>query len=310
MWGTVTQSLVNRDTSYYTYNPDNNLSVSSSNTTENWNHNARTYYGGVNLTTRINDYQTITLLYQYNREDVDLGLSSRVTDTSYYTYSYTDNSSSFNSLSNSSFLENSGGGGSLTQTSHRFLVSLRWTLNDKSELTIGGVVNIMNQQTNTNEPTTATGHSYYNTTGSSNNLLYYDTTGQNKNLQWSFGVNQWSLDIPVIFNYRFSDMVALMLGLDKQLSEWKMTDQTLVIYYQDYENNSYSGITNKSNYGELYVSPSQDISNVNTTFLAGLTVSPSKEFNVRLLLSPSVRASFGGVSVTNFQWWLGLNLYP
>jgi hypothetical protein len=63
-------------------------------------------------------------------------------------------------------------------------------------------------------------------------------------------------------------------------------------------------------YGELYVTPEQDISDVSTTFLAGLTVSPAKEFNVRLLMSPSVRASFEGVSVSNFQWRLGVNLYP
>ncbi len=307
---TVTQNLVSRDTSYYTYNPNNDLSISSETTTENWNHSGKTYYGGVNLTSHLNDHQTITLLYNYNRENVDLGLASNVIDTSYYTYSYTYDTTYSNSVSNSTFLENSGGGGTLTQTSHRLLVSFRWKFSDASELTVGGIVNIMNQSTNTNEPTTANGHSYYNTTGNTYNYLYYDTTQQNKNLQWTFTVNRWSFDVPVIFNYRFSDKVSLLIGLDKQISEWKITDQTLIIYYRNFENDSYSGVTNKSNYGELYVSPEQDISDVNTTFLAGLTVSPAKEFNVRLLLSPSVRASFAGVSATNFQWWLGVNLYP
>lgn len=310
LWGTVTQDLTNRDTSNYTYNPSNNLSVSSATTTEHWNHNGKTYYGGINLTSQLNDHQTIFLLYQYNREDVNLGLASSIIDTSYYTYSYSYDTNYTNSLSHSAFLENSGGGGSLTQTSHRFLISLRWKFGDASELTVGGIVNVMNQSTNTDEPTTVSGHSYSNSTSNTGNYLYYDTTSQNKNLQWNFAVNQWSFDVPVIYNYKFSDKVSLLLGLDKQISEWKMTDQTLVIYNKNFESNSYSGITNKSNYGELYISPDQNISNTNTTFLAGLTVSPVQEFNVRLLLSPSVRASFQGVSVTNFQWWLGVNLYP
>jgi hypothetical protein len=310
LWANVKQNLVDIDTSYYVYSASNDLSTSSSRTTENWNHNGKTYYGGINLTTHLNDCQTIILLYQYDREDVSLNLASGVVDTSYYSYSYTYDTNYSNYLSNSTFLEQSGGGGSITQTSHRLLVSFRWKFNDAAELTLGGIVNIMNQQTNTDEPTIATGHSYYLTTGNSYNSLYYDTTSQNKDLQWSFGVKQWSFDIPVIFSYKFSDKLALLLGLDKQISEWKMTDQTLVIYNENFEDNSYSGLTNKSGYGELYVSPEQDISNVNTTFLAGLTVSPAKEFNVRLLLSPSVRASFEGVSVTNFQWWLGVNLYP
>jgi hypothetical protein len=309
LWGTATQNLTNRDTSYYSYGT-NNLSNSSGRTIESWNNDGKTYYGGVNLTTRLNDHQSVTLLYQYNRENVDIGLASTVMDTSYYTYSYSYDTNYSSSLSNSAFMERSGGGGTLTQTSHRFLVSFSWKLNPASDLTIGGVFNLMDQATSTNEPTTANGHSYYNTTGNAYNSLYYDTTSQNKSVQWDFTINRWSLDIPVIFNHRFSDVVSLMLGLDKQISEWKMTDQTLVIYYHNYDSNSYNGVTDKSNYGELYISPSQDISDVNTVFLAGLTVSPAKQFSVRLLMSPSVRASFEGVSVTNFQWWLGVNLYP
>ncbi len=308
--GTATQSLVDRDTSYYSYSPNTNLSLSSGTTAENWNHSGRTYYGGINLTSRLNDRQTITLLYQYNRENVDIGVGSIISDTSYYSYSYSYDTNYTSSISNSSFFERSGGGGTSIQTSHRFLVSLRWRFNAASELTIGGILNLVDQATNTNEPTIANGHSYYNTTGNTYNSLYYDTTSQNKSIQWNFTVKQWSFDVPVIFNYRFSDMVSMLLGLDKQISEWQMSDQTLVVYYRNYDSNSYGGITEKSNYGELYSSPQQDISDVNTTFLAGLTVSPAKQFNVRLLLSPSVRASFQGVSVSNFQWWLGLNLYP
>lgn len=310
LWGTATQNYLSRDSSYYTFSPNNNLSLSSGTTAENWNHDGKTIYGGIDLTSRLNVHQLITLLYQYNRENVDLTLRSTVVDTSYYTYSYSYDTNYTSSLSHSYFLEHSGGGGTNIQTSHRFLASLKWNLSDASELTIGGILYIMSQSINTNEPTVANGHSYYNTTGNVYNYLYFDSTSQNKNTQWTFTVDRWSIDIPVIFNYRFSDKVSLLLGLDKQISEWKITDQTLVIYNQNYDNNSYSGVTNKSSYGELYISPEQDISDVTTTFLAGLTVSPAKEFDVRLLLSPNVRASINGVSVTNFQWWLGVNLYP
>jgi len=310
LWGKVTQNLTDRDTSYYSYSPSNNSSVSSALTTENWDHNGKTIYGGINLISKLNGNKTLVLMYQYNKESVDMSLASNVVNSSSYTYSYTYDTNYSSSLSDSYFLEHSGGGGTTTQESNRFLISLRWDLSSSSDLTVGGVLNFMNEQIGTDEPTTANGHSYYNTTGNQYNYLYYDTTMQNKDIQWSFSVKRVSFDIPVIFNYRFSDKAALLVGLDKQLSEYRMTDQTLVIYYQNYDNSSSGGLINKSNYGELYINPEQDISDVTTTLLAGLTVSPAKEFSVRLLLSPNVRASFNGVSVSNFQWWLGLNLYP
>ncbi len=309
LWGKATQNLTDRDTSYYSYGTGN-LSTSSGTTSENWTHDGRTYYGGVNIISRLNEKQTLTFVYQYNGDKVDIGLMSNIVDTSYYTYSYAYDTNYSYSMSNSAFLSNSGGGGDLKQSSHRFLLSMNWKLGENSDLTIGGVVSVMNQTTNTLEPTTVNGHSYYNSTGNTYNYLYYDTTNQNKDVNWKFVVDRWSLDIPVIFNHKFSDRVSLLLGLDRQMTAWKMTDQTTVIYYSDFENSSSGGPINRSNYGELYAAPDQSISEVNTTFLAGLTVSPAEKFNVRLLLSPSVRAFFSSIAVNNFQWWIGLNLYP
>ena len=309
LWGKATQNLTDRDTSYYSYGTGN-LSTSSGISTENWSHNGKTYYGGIDIISRLNDKQTLTFVYQYNGENVDIGLMSNIVDTSYYTYSYTYDTNYSYSMSNSAFLSKSGGGGDIKQSSHRFLLSMNWKLGENSDLTIGGVVSVMNQMTNTLEPTTVNGHSYYNSTSNSYNYLYYDTTNQNKDVNWKFVVDRWSLDIPVIFNHKFSDKVSLLVGLDRQMSAWKMTDQTLVIYYSDFENSSSGGPSSKTNYGELYAVPDQSISEVNTTFLAGLTVSPAEKFNVRLLFSPNVRANFSSIAVNNFQWWIGLSLFP
>ncbi len=309
LWGRATQSLMDRDTSYYNYGTDN-LSTSSGKTTEYWNHSGKTYYGGLNIISRLNDQQTLTFVYQYDGEDVDIGLNSNVIDTSYYTYSYSYDTNYSYSMSNSAFLSKSGGGGKLKQFANRILLSMSWKFGDNSELTIGGVVSVLNRKTNTAEPTTVDGHSYSVYTSNTYDHLYYDTTNQVKDVNWSFVANKWALDIPVIFTHRFSDKVSLLLGLDRQMSEWKMTDKTLVIYYSDVGNSSAGGPRNKSNYGELYAAPDQNISDVSTTFLAGLTVSPVNKFNVRLLLSPSIRSAISSISINNFQWWIGFNLYP
>ncbi len=308
LWGVATQDFLNRDTSNYSYN--SNTDLSSGTTTQNWRHDGKTKILGLDLTSRLNDRQTIMFLYQYNKENVDIGLNSSVLDTGWYTYSYSYDTNYYSSISHNSFTAASSGGGSMTQTNQRFLVSLKWKFNSAAELDIGGILNIMKETENTNEPTISNGNSYDKNINNSTTNLYYDTTMQNKNIQWNFSVDKWSIDIPIIFTYKFSDMVSLLIGLDKQISEWQISDETLVIYYHNYTNDSYSGLTDKSNYGELYSSPQQNISDVNTTFLAGLTISPSKEFSVRLLLSPSVHTSVEGVSVSNFQWWLSVNLFP
>jgi hypothetical protein len=47
-----------------------------------------------------------------------------------------------------------------------------------------------------------------------------------------------------------------------------------------------------------------------TAFLAGLTVSPTKNFSVRLLMSPIKIDMPYTESTTEFQWWLGITLFP
>ncbi len=69
-------------------------------------------------------------------------------------------------------------------------------------------------------------------------------------------------------------------------------------------------VKREENFGERYTTPAEEVSDVRTAFLAGLTISPSEKFNLRLLMVPNFRDSYEGSELEQLQWWIGLTLKP
>jgi hypothetical protein len=101
----------------------------------------------------------------------------------------------------------------------------------------------------------------------------------------------------------------VLLGLNRQLADWTIEEQTLAVfrYREEYDT---SGTVRKENFGERYTAPTERISDVRTTFLAGITVAPSKSFDVRLLFTPTQLIFPNGLSEEDSQWWIGIRLFP
>jgi hypothetical protein len=93
------------------------------------------------------------------------------------------------------------------------------------------------------------------------------------------------------------------------MSNWQIDDETLAIF--NFREQTYdTTVTTKTNFGERYTQPQEKKSDVSTTFLGGLTITPSKYFDIRLLFVPNFTNTYAGTTLKEFQWWIGLNLYP
>ena len=100
-----------------------------------------------------------------------------------------------------------------------------------------------------------------------------------------------------------------MFGLNRKMSSWEIDDVTLAVFkYREQTNDSTT--VKKTNFGERYTQPQERRTDIETSFLAGLTISPSKLFNVRFLVTPNFKNSYDGSELSELRWWIGVNLFP
>ena len=108
---------------------------------------------------------------------------------------------------------------------------------------------------------------------------------------------------------RATDALELLFGVNRTMAQWKIDDVTLALFrYRTSSNNG--TVVRDENFGERYTQPSEEVSDVRTTFLAGLTVAPSQSLKLRLLMVPNFQDTFQGSELQQLQWWIGLILMP
>jgi hypothetical protein len=100
-----------------------------------------------------------------------------------------------------------------------------------------------------------------------------------------------------------------MIGVNRDMSSWNIDDVTLALFR--YRSSTQNGtVTRKDNFGERYTAPNENDSDVRTTLLAGIGISPSEKLNLRLLLVPNFREGIDGQELDQLQLWLGLTVTP
>ncbi len=309
LWGDATQALRRGDSSYYSYssNPWTSFYNRSGNTSQEWRHGGRTTYYGIDMTTRTSPSVTATLLFRHQRSTVDIGVGAAILDTSYSTYTYTDDQGQVQSYSQSYLSDSRNGGGSQTGTTDRVTASLQMEVSEKVTLSFGAQVEWQKTETRTNEAVLAANRSAYWSTRGTYDWSYGRT--ESKDLLWDFTTKRTSFQIPIFVTIRASENVQVLLGLNRDMSNWKIDDVTLALfrYRESMENGT---VKRQENFGERYTAPPESVSDVKTTFLGGLTVAPSQKFQVRLLMVPNFRDTFDGSELEQLQWWLGFTLTP
>ena len=316
LWGDVTQNMANVDSSSYNYGEVNvtedwSLYQKSGVSDKYWLHKGKDYYGGVDLSHKLDDSKTFKFYYKYNKQDVDISLNANVRDTSYSNYSYKGTNYFYKSESDFALTDSRTGTGNSEVKTHRFMGALLWNIDESKKISFGANVEFQDRSTITNEDVFSNRHyqreyrSDYEPDGSK----YYESTVEDKVLNWQLDAKVTHIRIPFIFNWQVSKTVELMFGLNRKMSSWEINDVTLALFkYREQTNDSTT--VKKTNFGERYTQPTEKRTDVETSVLAGLTISPSKFFNIRFLVMPSFRDSYDGSELSELRWWIGVNLFP
>ena len=309
LWGEASQALHRGDSSYYKWlsAPNQSLYVNSGNTQEEWRHSGHSLMLGVDLTTRMSENQTIHFLYQRRRSSVGIGLGTGIIDTSYSTYAYTYLDTLVTSISNSVVRDQRSGFGEQTITTDRMAASFQWQIDQHLQLSFGVQFDWLNTETHTTESVLSRTASVYQSTQGAYNWLY--GSDENKDLLWTFKAERTSFQIPIFLTIRASEVIEILLGLNRAMTTSRVDDVTLALFR--YRQSTSNGvITKEENFGERYTAPPEELSDIRTTFLAGLTARPSPHFGVRLLVVPNFEDTSDGSELNSLQWWIGVNIVP
>ena len=309
LWGDATQALTRGDSSFYdwTSNPDRSFYMSSGNTLEEWRHNGRTQLLGVDVTTHPTERHTVRLLYQRQRTTVDIGLGTGIFDTSYSFYSYTYLDTPRTSTSYSALLDQRSGFGQQIATTNRLMASLQWQIDARVDLALGLQFDWLKTETNTTESVLARMQTVYQS--ASGMYDWRSSSDQSKDLQWTFTTTRTSFQIPILLTIKTSETINVLLGLNRAMTYSKADDVTLALFR--YRRSNQNGTTtDEQNFGERYTAPPEELSDVRTTFLAGLTARPSGPICLRMLVVPNFQDTFEGSELQNLQWWISVNLVP
>ncbi|MBI5471976.1 MAG: hypothetical protein HY961_06485 [Ignavibacteriae bacterium] len=314
LWGDADQTLTRGDSSYYGYGQIGSTTQNwnfwnhSANQRQSWAHDGKTYLGGINLKAQVNPAQLFQFHYLYTRQNTDLLLAGDIIDSSYGMSRYRYDTTISNHTSRYALFDRRTGTGTSVGDIHRAVGSLQWQITPRVKLSIGLQFESRIVETKTNEAVVAKRYSRYASTGTYPHN-YFDSTAEAKSLQWDFRSKSTRFSIPIFFTIRTSDVVELLFGLNRSAANWQVDDVTLAIF--DYRVQlGQQGLTRKENFGERYTQPQERESDVRTTLLAGLTVSPSNAFNVRFLLVPNFVDTYDGSELSEFQWWISVNLRP
>jgi hypothetical protein len=278
---------------------------------QNWAHDGNTFYGGVNLNFSLDPSKSLHFYYNYSNHDADITLSSGVQDSSYSNYRYQWNEEYYHSQWDYALSDIRDGSGDRHNRTHRFMGTLQWQIEKTKKLHIGLNFDFQNRQINTSEHVLSDRHSrsdyvsHYDPDG----RYYYNATREDKNLFWEFKAEVINFQTPIIFTWQLSESIEILFGLNRKMTSWKIDDMTLALF--NYREETVDTVTTKkTNFGERYTEPSESRTDVQTTMLAGITISPSKLFNVRLLMVPNFTNTYAGTTLREFQWWIGISLYP
>jgi len=309
LWGDATQSLHRGDSSYYAYssNPSTSFYNRSGNTNQDWRHNGKTSYYGIDIAARTSPRNTLTLLYRHQSSSVEIGVGSAILDTSYSTYSWSDNTQLVRSYSQSYLSDTREGNGSRAGTADRLLAAVDYNIDDRVNVSVGAQLEWEKSETLTREAVLSASRSaYWSTSGNWESRYSQD---ESKDLFWTFTTKRTSFQVPVFVTIRASDVVRILLGLNRNMSTWRIDDVTLALFR--YRSAWRNGTEERGeNFGERYTAPTEEVSDVRTTFLAGLTISPSRNLQLRILMVPNFRDTFDGSELEQLQWWLGLTVMP
>ena len=305
--GEAEQKYVSSNSYFSQYNTPNisdewNYYCSDSETNQNWKHDGTTQYVGFNFIRKISDTKTLNGFYRFSYSDIDVTTSSSITDTSYNSsrYIYSWDSTVHNYWGQSATSDLRTGKGKRKKYIHQAMINYSWQLSKATSVSAGIYAYKNDTDVDISEPALVRRYSEY----------LHDESGvqqwwdlheliEDKQLEWSYTSKEWSLQIPIILNFKLTEHWGMMLGVNRILKSWRIEDQTTA-YFDYRERNEDGVIQTENNFGERYTQPTEHISEDYTDIITGFNVAVAPEFKIRLLVDPEFENEFRIA-----QWWLG-----
>jgi len=255
---------------------------------------------GINFTT-IKDNNSFSGYYRFTKTDLDLSSSSVIFDTSFYS-SRSEYNNTWYRYDGYSFAHDiRSSTGNKTANKHDGMINFKWALTTYSSVYVGLYFNSTKTEISNSEPSNVVRTSSYNHTSSDtqfNDYNYYYNLIEDKTLEWEYKSVYWTFQIPVIFDFRFNENWGMMVGLNRILESWEITDITIA-YFDFREKNDNDRIVREYNFGERYTQPTKKITEDFTKIFTSFDVSISPAFKVRMILDPEFEYEFRIA-----QWWL------
>ena len=181
--------------------------------------------------------------------------------------------------------------GSRNKYVHKAMLNFKWKLSEKSVLFAGVYFNSNKTKIFTSEPVIVNRFSN-NSEGNSQSVY------ENKRLEWNHEALDWTLQIPILFNFDINEYFNMMIGINRIFESWDITDITTA-YFNERKTIETGVEKVTKNFGERYFQPDRGITEDHTDIVTRFEASPSPSLKVSLLLDPEFEDTFRIA-----QWWL------
>jgi len=303
--GDAEQNYTSSNKYFYQYKKPNitdewSYNINDYQNNQQWNQDGNSKYFGFNFSRYVDDKKEFSGYYRYTNSDINLSNSTDILDTSFYSSRYYSSydTGHYSHKGRSFTSDIRSGTGKRKVYRHEALFNFLWKPTDKSSVRAGIYYNSTNSEVYSSELVTASRKSEYNHVYKSNSYNYLYELYEDKLLEWEYDAQSWSLQIPIVFNFILSDNFNLILGLNRILNGWKITDRTTA-YFTRREKNDNGQASIETNFGERYTQPTEKITEDFLKAMMGLNVNLSKSFKINLLLDPEFDNEFRLA-----QWWL------
>lgn len=304
--GNVDQATLSSSEYLYSRNtpnvsPDWNYSFSTSSSIQKWEHKGNVLYGGTQFSHQLKNNIVVSGYYSLAYSDIDLTNSSTIKDTSSFTSKWNYNNQWSRYSGKSSLKDNRSATGKRENYDHQLFMGVKVPLLNQTTLSTGLFYGYSTSSVNSSEPVYAFRYSKHQSSSSENNYNYSNELSllENKRLEWTYTSKKWSLQIPVLLNFVVNENWTIMTGVNQVMNEWEITEQTTA-YFTQRRKVENGVVKNETNFGERYSEPDKSYTEDYSQLFAGVELSFSKIFKVRLLMEPEL---VEGLRVN--QWWLG-----
>ncbi len=317
--GEVIQNMVRDDESMSRYGIRDGTNWSNYNnwhqSDQNWDHTGNTFYSGFQWERQMREDLSFRLMYNYSLARQDLGLASDIESESDNEYYYHYNNGQFSESEGFSIMHDfRTGSGDRDIKSSTLKSAMNWDVDEKQNLSVGAIFGVRRQSTNTIEKVDAFSESFYHQVyfygNDTTTWTQYNKTVEDKTINWEFASRLRSIQIPVIYEYDLNERWDFLIGLNRVMNFWKIENKTLVLYdYRERVQNEEVKIEEMT--GERITMPRERLSIITTSFLGGVTFSPSGSFSIQLIASPGFeKNSIVDERRVGMQFWLSMTLRP